>query len=239
MRLKPEQSFAAGLRAGLPIGLGYLSVAFAFGIFAVQAGLSPWEALLISCCNVTSAGQLAAVPVLAGGGTLPELALAQLVINLRYALMGVSLSQKLGNDVRTADRFAIAFVNTDEVFAVASAQEGRLSRRYLYGLECLPYIGWAVGTILGALTGDLLPSALLAALGIAIYAMFVAIVVPAAKNSLPVALCALGAALLRTAFTLLPGLRDVPAGFAVILCSVPAAAVAAWLAPETGKETGA
>lgn len=237
--MKPESSFVAGLRAGFPIGLGYLSVAFAFGIFAVQSGLSAWEALLISCWNVTSAGQLAAVPILTGGGTLPELALAQLVINLRYALMGVSLSQKLGDDVRTADRFALAFVNTDEVFAVASSQAGRLSRRYLYGLECLPYLGWATGTILGALMGDLLPAAVLAALGIAIYAMFVAIVVPAAKNSLPIALCALGAALLRTAFSLLPVLRDVPAGFAVILCAVPAAAIAAWLAPETGKEAEA
>ena len=108
-----------GIRDGIPICLGYLSVSFAFGIFATSAGLSILETVFISMLNVTSAGQLAAVPIIAAAGSYIELILSQLVINLRYALMSVSVSQKFGNSVRLADRFPIAFVNTDEVFAVA------------------------------------------------------------------------------------------------------------------------
>ena len=156
--MKEINSFSKGIRNGLPICFGYLSVAFAFGIFAGGSGLSVAEALLISATNVTSAGQLAAVPIIAGGGTLLELAVSQLVINLRYALMSVSLSQRLGGSVRLRDRFLIAFVNTDEVFAVAMAQNASVGRRYLYGLILTPYLGWSLGTLLGAVAGNLLPA---------------------------------------------------------------------------------
>ena len=135
---KQNNKFSEGLRDGIPICLGYLSVAFAFGIFSVGSGLSVLETVLISMTNVTSAGQLAAVPIIAAGGSLFELALTQFVINLRYSLMSVSLSQKLGSTVRLIDRFLIAFVNTDEVFAVASGKNGNLGRRYLYGLTLTP-----------------------------------------------------------------------------------------------------
>ena len=146
--MREHNSFRDGIRDGIPICLGYLSVSFAFGIFAVGSGLSILEALLISMTNVTSAGQLAAVPIFAGGGTLIELAVSMFVINMRYALMSVSLSQKLGKSVRFADRFLIAFVNTDEVFAVASAKPGSVGRRYFFGLILTPWLGWATGTLL-------------------------------------------------------------------------------------------
>ena len=111
--MQEQNSFLKGIKDGLPICFGYLSVSFAFGIFAVSNGLGIFEALLISMTNVTSAGQLAAVPIIVSGGTLLELAMAQFVINLRYALMSVSLSQKLGQSVRLFDRFVVSFVNTD------------------------------------------------------------------------------------------------------------------------------
>ena len=139
-------SFRKGIFDGLPICLGYLAVSFAFGISAVGNGLSIFEAVIISMTNVTSAGQLAAVPILAGGGSLYELAVSQLIINLRYALMSVSLSQKLGPSVRMSDRFLIAFMNTDEIFAVASAQPGTVGRRYLYALQLTPYLGTTAQT---------------------------------------------------------------------------------------------
>lgn len=223
--------FWAGVRDGIPICLGYLSVAFAFGIFSVGQGLRIWEALLISMTNVTSAGQLAAVPIMVSGGTAVELALTEFIINLRYALMSVSLSQKLDGSVRTLDRMLIAFVNTDEVFAVASGKNGALGRRYLYGLILTPYLGWSAGTLLGASAGNILPASLRSALGIAIYGMFVAIVVPPVKHSRPTASCVLTAGTLSCAFHFLPVLRELSGGFVIILCGVAASALAAALFP--------
>ena len=226
-----QQNFRKGLLDGLPIGLGYLSVSFAFGIFAVSSGLSAAEASFVSMTCMTSAGQLAAVPIMTGGGSLIELVIAQVIINLRYSLMSISLSQKLGEDVTAADRFAIAFFNTDEIFAVASSQPGQVSRVYMYGLGVLPWVGWAGGTIAGALAGNILPAMVTSALGVAIYGMFIAIVVPVARQERPVALCVLMAVALSCAFEFLPMLRQIPGGFTVILCAVAASAVMAILAP--------
>ena len=235
-----RNSYLKGLIDGIPIGLGYLSVSFAFGIFAVNSGLSAAEASLISMTCLTSAGQLAAVPIITGGGSLLELIISQIVINLRYSLMSISLSQKLGDDVTAGDRFAIAFFNTDEIFAVASGQPGRLSRWYFYGLGTTPWIGWSGGTLIGALAGNILPAAVTNALGVAIYGMFVAIVVPAAKQERGVALCVAIAVALSCLFAFVPALKAVPGGFVVIICAVLASAVMALLAPvETEEEVAA
>lgn len=234
--MKEINNFSRGITDGLPICVGYLSVSFAFGIFATENGLSVLEALLISMTNVTSAGQLAGVPIIAGGGTLIELAVSQFVINLRYALMSVSLSQKIGKSVRMLDRFIIAFVNTDEVFAVASSKEETVGRKYLYGLIITPFIGWSLGTLLGAAAGNILPASVISALGIAIYGMFVAIVVPEAKRDRPTLLCVLIAILLSCLFTYVPMLKDIPSGFTIIICAATASAVFAVIAPVEAKE---
>ena len=226
-----QSQFKKGFIDGLPIGLGYLSVSFAFGIFAVNSGLTAAEASLISMTCMTSAGQLAAVPIMTAGGSLLELIVSQIIINLRYSLMSISLSQKLGEDVSPADRFAIAFFNTDEIFAVASGQPGQVSRRYMYGLGVLPWVGWAGGTIAGALAGNILPAIVTSSLGVAIYGMFIAIVVPVARQERPVALCVAIAVALSCAFEFLPALQRIPSGFTVILCAVAASAVMALLAP--------
>ncbi len=223
--------FLHGIKDGLPICLGYLSVSFAFGIFSVGSGLSVFETVLISMTNVTSAGQLAAVPIIAGGGSLFELAMTQFVINLRYSLMSVSLSQKLGPTVRVIDRFLIAFVNTDEVFAVASGKDGNLGRKYLYGLILTPYLGWSTGTLLGAVAGNILPEIVVSALGVAIYGMFIAIIIPPAKKSRPTALCILFAVALSCAFKYIPALKVIPSGFVIIICAVLASALFALIAP--------
>lgn len=230
--------FIRGLLHGIPICLGYLAVSFSFGIFAVGAGLSILETVLISMTNLTSAGQLAGVPIIAGGTGLIELAVTQLVINLRYALMSVSLSQKMDGRVHLLDRFLIAFGNTDEVFAVSAAQPASVSKWYMYGLILLPYVGWAGGTLLGAVAGHILPSAVIAALGVAIYGMFIAIVVPAMKAHRPTALCVALAIALSCAFYYIPFLRQVPSGFVIIICAVAASALFAILHPieVTGKE---
>ena len=231
--MNEQNNFIKGVRDGIPICLGYRSVAFAFGIFATDCGLTLLQTLLISMTNVTSAGQLAGVPIIVAGGTLAELALAQLVINLRYALMSVSLSQKLGPTVRRIDRFIVSFVNTDEVFAVASSQEGTVGKRYLYGLILTPYLGWSLGTLLGAGAGNILPESVTSALGLAIYGMFVAIVIPACKKRRATAICVLIAVALSCLFALLPVLSAIPSGFTVILCAVAASVLMAILAPVT------
>lgn len=228
-------SFRRGIVDGLPICFGYISVAFAFGIFATDCGLSVFQALLVSMTNVTSAGQLAAVPIITGGGTLIELAVAQLVINLRYALMSVSLSQKIGKSVRMFDRFIIAFVNTDEVFAVASAKESHVGRKYLYGLIFTPFLGWSFGTLLGAAAGNILPASIVSALGIAIYGMFVAIVVPVAKSNRPTLFCVLTAIALSLIFSYTPVLKTIPTGFSIIICAAVASAIFALVSPVKVK----
>ena len=225
------KAYKKGLIHGIPICLGYLAVSFSFGIFAVGQGLSVLEVILISMANVTSAGQLAGVPIIAGAGSFVELASTQLIINLRYALMSVSLSQRMDSSVRRLDRFLIAFVNTDEVFAVSAVQPGGVSRQYMYGLITTPYLGWTLGTALGAVAGDVLPAVVSTALGVAIYGMFIAIVVPDAKKHKPTALCVLFAVALSILFYYLPVLNTVPSGFVIIICAVIASALFAVIAP--------
>ncbi len=216
---------------GIPIAIGYLSVSFAFGIFATESGLSILEALLISMLNVTSAGQLATVPIIVGGGSYIELALSQLVINSRYSLMSVSLSQKMGESIRLRDRFLVAFVNTDEVFAVASSARGTVGRQYLFGLILTPYLGWSLGTLLGAVAGNVLPALVISALGIAIYGMFIAIVTPFAKSSIKGLLCVLLSALLSCVFYYVPALSVIPSGFVIIIIALFVSVIFALLFP--------
>jgi predicted branched-subunit amino acid permease len=231
-----NNNFKRGILDGIPIGLGYISVAFAFGIMATGAGLSVTEATLISLFNVTSAGQLAAVPIIASHGGFIELALTQLIINLRYALMSVSLSQKSDKTVRIRDRFLISFANTDEVFAVASSKEGNVGRSYLYGLIIMPIFGWTLGTFLGAVSGNVLPAVINSALGIAIYAMLVAVVVPKAREDGSCALLVLLSIVLSCVFYFAPILRDIPSGFTIIICSVAASALFALVRPVADEE---
>lgn len=223
--------FKLGIRDGLPICLGYLAVSFSFGILAIQSGLSVLEATLISLTNLTSAGQLAAVPIIAGGGLLLELALAQLVINLRYALMSLTLSQKFDGSVKLRHRFLIAFGNTDEIFAVSVSKPHGVSRWYMYGLIITPLIGWVSGTLVGALIGEVLPLDIVLSLQLAIYGMFIAIVVPAAKCDKSVLLCVLIAVALSCAFYYIPVLNTIPSGFTIIICAVVASAIMAIVRP--------
>ncbi len=232
--------FAYGLKRGLPIALGYLSVSFGFGISAVGAGLSPWQAVLISLMNVTSAGQQAGVAVIAAGGAVVEMILTQFVINLRYALMGIALTQKLGNKFTFIHRLLCAFGITDEVFVMAASEEEPLTPKYIYGLITLPILGWTLGTALGAYAGQILPASLCAALGLAIYAMFVAIVVPPAKQSRGVLFAVLISVALSCTLYYVPFLKaHISQGFAIIFCAVVASVLMAWLMPRKEAETDA
>ena len=231
-----ERRFLTGVKDGLPIGLGYLSVSFTFGLMVVSQGLSALTAVIISMTNVTSAGQVAGLAVIASMGTLAEMAIAQAVINMRYALMSISLSQKLDGDMTTLHRMAIAFMMTDEVFAVASSKQGLLKRTYLYGLILLPFLGWTLGTLMGAVAGGLLPEGLKAAMGIAIYGMFIAIVVPPARADRGVLFTAVCAVALSLCMAYVPGLSTVSDGIALVICGVAAAGLAALLFPRKEEQ---
>ncbi len=219
--------FFKGIRNGIPIALGYLSVSFTFGMMAVGEGLSVWQALLISLTNVTSAGQFAGLELMMASASLVEMALTQLVINLRYALMSLSITQNLDDSMTTPHRMLFAFCNTDEIFAVASSQPHAVGRAYLYGLIITPYLGWGLGTFLGAAAGTLLPVAVRMALGIAIYAMFLAIIVPPSKKLPSVRTVVLIAVALSVLIRCAPGLKNISSGFAIIICAVIASLVGA------------
>ena len=228
--------YGRGLRHGLPIALGYVSVAFAFGIQARSAGLSTLQAVLISLLNVTSAGQLAGLTLMTAGAGLTEMVLTQLTINLRYALMSLSLGQKLDRSMTLVHRALIAFCNTDEVFAVASQQPGTVGRAYLYGLTNGPFVGWVLGTLLGALAGGLLPKALTDALGIAIYGMFIAIVLPPLRRMREVRAAVGVSVALSCALALMPVFSFVSDGFRIIICAVVASVLGAWLMPLRAED---
>ena len=227
-----------GARDGVPIALGYLSVSFAFGIAAVTRGLPGWIALLISMTNLTSAGQLAGLDLMVAGASMWEMILTQCVINVRYALMSISLSQKTDKTVRLGDRFLIGFGITDEVFGVGYSQKGKIGRYYMFGLIAVPYIGWAVGTFLGTAASGLLPQTVLSALGIAIYGMFVAIVIPPARREKPVALVLCAAVTLSCILRYVPLFRVISSGFAVIICAVAAALLGAVFFPVPEEADG-
>ena len=226
-----KADFRRGIRHGIPIALGYVSVSFAFGMKAVASGLTVIQAVLISMTNLTSAGQVAALPLMAGGAALTEMALTQLTINLRYALMSLSLSRKLDGTMGTLQRMIFSFANTDEIFAVASSQPGKVGKAYLYGLIITPWFGWSLGTLLGAAAGTLLPEFIRNALGIALYGMFLAIILPPAREQKSVRAVVLMAVALSLCFHYVPGLKSISSGFAIIICAVAAAAAGAVLYP--------
>ena len=225
-----KKDFIQGLRDGVPIMAGYFAVSFSFGILAMQGCLSVIQAALTSLTNMTSSGQFAGLQIIAAGGTLIELILTQVIINMRYSLMSLALSPKLDKKIKLWQRLLIAFANTDEIFAVAMSRERCLTFPYMAGLQILPIFGWTAGTAIGAIAGNLLPAALTAALGIALYGMFIAVVVPVARRSRPVLL----SALIAIAISCVLYVLKVSAGISIIVSTVAASALMAFLRPIEG-----
>jgi len=227
--MRKNSEFISGMTAGIPIALGYLSVSFGFGITAVRLGISALSAVIISLTNLTSAGQAQGVEIMASGGTLAEMAIVQLVINLRYALMAISLSQNLDKSFTLRHRFIAAYGITDEIFALCSTRKTPVTPAYMYGIIVVSSFGWTFGTLLGAVAGEILPAELISALGIMLYGMFIAIIIPPAAEKKSVLLVVIIAAGLSCVCRyLLPSLSG---GFAVILCGIAASLIGALLFP--------
>ncbi len=222
--------FIRGVRSGIPIGLGYLSVSFSFGILAVSHGLSWWQAVIISMTTVTSAGQLAGIDIMVHPAQYISMLVSQLTINIRYSFMSVSLSQKVDGNFKGFKRWLLGFFMTDEIFAVASAQN-EVSARFFAGLAVVPYIGWTLGTLFGSLLGNILPETVMNALCLAIYGMFIAIVAPDTKKSPKLLAVVALAVALSCSFEYLPLLKEVSDGIAISVCAVVSAVFGALLFP--------
>ncbi|MCR4649961.1 MAG: AzlC family ABC transporter permease [Lachnospiraceae bacterium] len=224
-------SFRKGLTDGLPIGLGYLAVSFSFGILAVAGGLNVWQATLISMTNLTSAGQFAGLTIMLSGGSVIEMIVSQIVINLRYSLMSISMSQHIDGSMNLPRKLFFGEFHTDEIFAVGMGRPEKLGHKYFLGVIIAPYIGWSLGTFLGAVCGEILPAMVTNALGVALYGMFIAIIVPPMKHSWKVSIVVALAVVLSLCFAYVPFLKNVSAGFAIIICAVTASVFGAIVFP--------
>ena len=230
------KEYRLGVSGGLPVGLGYFSVSFGFGAMAVSQGVKVLDSVLISATNLTSAGQFAGLTLIVAAAGLWEMVLTMIVINSRYALMSLALSQRMGEKIGFWARLPIAFINTDEIFALAMARKEPLTVPFLLGLGTLPILGWTGGTLCGALAGSVLPQSFQAALGVMLYGMFIAIVVPPAKMEQEIFVAVLVSIVLSCLFAWVPALQSVSAGISIVICTAAAAAVCAVLFPIPEEE---
>lgn len=223
--------FVRGIKRGFPICLGYIPVSFTFGLIAVKMGFTPAQATLISLTNMASAGQFAGIRLIEGGAPYIELIITTFVINLRYFLMSLSLSQKVNPEMPFYKRAIMAYCITDEVFALASMEPEDVSFPFFGGLMLTPILGWTSGTLLGAIASNLLSPMLQGCMGIALYCMFIAIIIPPARKSRKVALAVVVAAALSCIFKYVAGINMLSkvggGGWAIITAAILGAAICA------------
>ena len=228
--------FSNGLRDGIPICLGYVSVAFTFGLMCTENGLPFWIAVLISLTNLTSAGQFAGTALIIAGGGLLEIGITTFVINLRYMLMSLSISQKVDAKLSVPKRMAMSFGVTDEIFGVSMQKKGNITFAYFMGLMMLPILGWSGGTLVGAVAVSLLPDMVRSALGIAIYGMFLAIIIPPARTERAIAWVIAIAGLISCVLYYVPLFNSISGGWMIIICAVVTSSIAAILWPVPDEE---
>ncbi len=228
-----------GVKDGLPIGLGYLSVSFTFGILAVSRGLSWLQASLISLFNITSAGQVAGLGIMTAGGGIIAMIISQIVINLRYSLMGIALSQKADKTMTPLLRILLSFAITDEIFGVAVSKKYEFGARYFFGLTILPVIGWVAGTTIGAILGRVFPDFLTNALAIGIYGMPASLVLVKAKHDKVIMTGSLISCIISCVFFFTPVLaQNVSGGFAIIIAAVVSALLVVFLRKQMAGKAG-
>lgn len=228
--------FRKGFKKGLPIAFGYIPVAFAFGLMAVKGGIPVWIAILISMTNLTSAGQFAGAGLIIAQAGLLEITVTTFIINLRYMLMSLSLSQKIVEKMPSAERSILAFGITDETFAVASLEEKEITFPFMMGLIVGPYWGWALGTALGAVLTTFMPATLQDSMGIALYAMFIALIIPAAKNSKAALIVVIAAISISSVFRWVPYFHQLSPGWVIIIATIVASVIGAVFFPRAEDE---
>ena len=227
--------FLYGMKKGIPIGLGYFAVSFSFGVMAVK-GITPLAAVIISATNVTSSGQYAGVNLIIEHASYIELFLTLLLINIRYSLMSLSLTQKIDSSIPIGVKLLIGFGITDEIYAVSITESHKITAKYMFGLILLPFVGWVSGTAVGAFGSQFFNQDLLSAMGIALYAMFIAIIIPDARQNKPIFLVIFIAVLLSCGFYYIPGVKEIGLGFKIIISTVVAALIGAFVFPISDEE---
>lgn len=229
-------TYKQGLKDGIPIALGYFAVSFAFGVAVVSQGLPWFIATVMSFTNLTSAGQFAGATIIIAMGSVFEILLTQLVINSRYFLMSITLSQRLDEKFTLLDRFLVSYGITDEIFGVAVSKKQAVSKEYMYGLILLPVVFWSLGTLSGAVLGNFLPEIVLNSLSIALYAMFIAIVIPAGLQDKKVFIVVVIAIGLSCLFYFTPILNTISSGIAYIICALVSSVIGAIFFPIKDEE---
>lgn len=227
-----RHAFVHGVKAGIPIGLGYFAVSFSLGIMARNAGLN-WVAGVISSllCNA-SAGQYAGYAVIAASGTLLEMALLSLVANCRYLLMSSAMTQRMAPGISFGHRVFMGLYVTDEIFGVSMARPGYLNPWFTYGCAVIASPMWALGTALGCVAGNILPLRVVSALSVALFGMFLAIIIPPCRKEKKIAGIILACFILSSAATYLPGISKLSDGVRTIILTVIIASAAALIFPR-------
>lgn len=228
--------FKKGMKDGIPIALGYFAVSFTLGIPAKEAGLNPFQAGVMSMLMLASAGEFAAINVIATADTLIQMAITTLIVNLRYLLMSSSMSQKLSSDTKWWHRWLLPLYVTDEIFGIASNVEGRLNPFYNYGAAALSVPGWTIGTVLGTMVGSILPARVEAALGVALYGMFLAIIIPPARKNKFIAGIVILSMGLSYLFSILPGISALSSSMRIIILTVGISLAASFIKPIDEQE---
>lgn len=230
-----NKDFSEGFKDSVPIMLGYFSVSFTFGIMAANFGIPPLTAGLISLTNVASAGQFAGITLIHEGTTVLEMVFTMFIINLRYALMSLTLTQNLDKSVTTKKRLLMSHFITDEIFVMSATRKTPVTLSYILGIGLGSVAAWSIGAASGAFANNLLPPSIQSALGVALYGMFIAIVMPNIRKEVSVLIVCIIAIVLSCAMTYIPGLNNISSGFSIIICTVLASLLGAVLFPHAGE----
>lgn len=233
-------TFVRGMRDGIPICLGYFAVSFALGIAGRGVGMNAVQAFVMSLTMVASAGQFAAITLIGAGAGIIEMITTTIVVNLRYLLMSCSLTQKLSPETKLLHRLALSYCMTDEIFGLSISVDGFLRPVYTYGITMISVSGWCLGTVLGVVAGNILPALVTNALGVAMYGMFLAIIIPPAKENHFLGALVAVSMVASGLFSILPYLKAISSGFRVIILTILIAGIAAVIHPieEPGDNPG-
>lgn len=231
MKSEKRKAFLEGLRDGLPIGLGYFAVAFSLGIVAKNAGLTPIQGFIASFFNVASAGEYALFTSIQAGASFLEIAIITLVVNARYMLMSCALSQRFDPNTNFIHRFFVGFGITDEIFGISIARKGFIEPVYNYGAIAISVPLWSIGTSLGIIAGNFLPARVVSALSVALYGMFIAIIIPPAKKSLTIAIAVIVSMISSYVCTIAPYVKELSGGTRTIILTVVISAIVALIKP--------
>ena len=234
-----SQWFKQGILGGIPIGAGYFAVAFALGITARDIGMTVSQAFIMSAGMMASAGEYAALTLLSSGAGVFEIIMTCVIVNLRYFLMSCALTQKLDPDEKMVHRFGLAYCITDEIFALSSMVEGRLNPFYTYGIDIVSVCGWSFGTVVGMKAGNILPPWAVNALSVALFGMFLAVIVPPAKKDRFIGLLVVISMACSLIFAVVPVLSGISSGFKIIILTIVIAGIAAVIRPVDEEEGGA